>query len=69
MRGVQHRSAGCLVHPAGLQANDAVLHHVDAAHAVGARQLVELRQQRRRRQRLPVDGDRRTPLETDQQLG
>jgi hypothetical protein len=39
----EHCACGCLVHPSGLDAHEAVLHDVDSAHTVGASHLIMMR--------------------------
>ena len=63
VRRQQHGAARRLVDPTRLHAHEAVLDQIDAADAVGAGQLVEAREQGRRRQRFAVDRDRIAPLE------
>ena len=65
VRDMQDGAAGRLVDAARLHADEAVLDQIDAADAVVAAELVEPRQQRRRRQRLAVDRDRVALLEAD----
>src|SRR5471030_605488 len=49
MRGMQDRAARRLIDAATLHADEAVLHQVEAADAVGLAQLIEFGEQRRRR--------------------
>ena len=65
----QDGAAGRLVHAARLHADEAVLHQIEAADAVGAAELVQLGQQRGRRQFLAVDRDRVALLEADLDIG
>lgn len=52
-------------HAARFDADEAVLDEVEPAYAMGAAELVELRQQRRRRERDAIDGDGVAPVEVD----
>ena len=52
VRGAQDGAAGGLVDAAGLHADKTVLHHVQAADAVGAAQCIEPGHQRHRSQAL-----------------
>ena len=65
MRRQQDRAARRLVHAARLHADEAVLHQIEPADAVGLAQLVQPRQQRGRRQRHPVDRHRIAVVEID----
>mgnify|MGYP003694610197 CR=1 FL=1 len=58
MRGHQDRDAGRLVNAARLHPDKAVLDQIDAADAVLAAEIVELRQQIDRTVLHAVDGDR-----------
>ena len=69
MRGEQDGAARRLVHAARLHADEAVLDQIEPADAVALAELVELRQQRRRRQLLAVDRDRVARLEIDRDDG
>ncbi len=69
MRHRQDGAAGGLVHAAALHADEAVFNEVEPADAVGPRQLVELGEERRRRQRVAVDGDGVAVLEVDGDVG
>src|SRR5690606_5456275 len=66
--GDQGDGAGRLVHLAGLDADEAVLDHVDPADALGARPLVELLDRLEHGDRLAVDGHRDALLEADDDL-
>ena len=57
VRGEQDRAAGRLVDAARFHADEAVLDQVEAADAIVVAELVELGQQRCRRQFLAVDRD------------
>src|SRR6185437_15539647 len=65
MRGMEDGAARRLVNAARLHADEAVLDQIEPADAMLAAELVEPRQQRRRRQRLAVDRNRVTVLELD----
>ena len=57
MRLVEDRAAGRLVDAARLHADEAILDDVDAADAVLAAELVQVREQRSGTMRVTVDGD------------
>ena len=61
--GEEDRSTGSLVDAAGLHADKAVLDEIQPPDAIVVAKLVQLRQHRRRRQTLPVDGHGVAPLE------
>ncbi len=65
MGGDQGDRAGGLVDLAGLDADEAVLDHVEAAHALGAGPLVELLDGLQHRHLAAVDRDRDAGLEGD----
>src|SRR6185312_5808574 len=65
MRRMEDGAAGRLVDAARLHADEAVLDQVEAADAVPAAELVEPRQQLRRRQRHAIDRDGVAALELD----
>ena len=65
VRGEQDGPAGRLVNAARLHSDEAVFDQVQAADAIVVAELIELRQQRRRRQRLAIDRDRIALLEVD----
>jgi len=65
VRGIEQRSAGGLVHTAGLHAHQTVLHHVRNAHAVARGDFVAGFQQLHRVHLLAVDGHRNALLKVN----
>ena len=65
MSGEQDSAARRLVHAARLHADEAVFHQVEPADAIGAAELIELGEQRRRRHFLAVDRRGIAALEID----